>query len=108
MQLDLGTVEGVFLDNVGASEALLQLPEHMKLNALLSGWVSPMLETRIRGPCLMGDRGAQHLKAAPVEVLLLLVEGPPGRDSVVMGDIQHNVWVYCCPDKGEVPRWYQK
>jgi len=56
MQLDLGTVEGAFLDNVGASEALLQLPEHMKLNALLSGWVSPMLETRIRGPCHMGDR----------------------------------------------------
>ena len=49
MQLDLGTVEGVFLDNVGASEASLQLPEHMKLDPLFSGWVSPMLETRNRG-----------------------------------------------------------
>ena len=68
MQLDLGTVEGAFLDSVGASEALLQLPEHMKLNPLLCGWVSPILETRIRGPCLVGDRGAQRLKAAPVEV----------------------------------------
>ena len=47
----------------------------MKLNPLLCGWVSPMLETRIRGPCLVGDREAQHLKAAPVEVLLLLVDG---------------------------------
>jgi len=53
------TVQGVLLDNVVASEALLQLPEHMKLNPLLRGWVSPMLETRIRGPCFVGDRGAQ-------------------------------------------------
>jgi len=28
------TIQGAFLDNVGASEALLQLPEHMKLNPL--------------------------------------------------------------------------
>jgi len=41
----------------------------------------------------MGDRGAQRLKAAPVEVLLLLMDGPPGRGSIVMADIQHNVWV---------------
>jgi len=72
MQLDMVTVQGVFLDNVGASEALLQLPVHMKLNPQFCEWVSPMLETRIRGPCLMGDRGAQRLKVAPVEVLLLL------------------------------------
>jgi len=85
------TVQGTFLDNVGASEELLQLPEHMKLNPLLCGWVSPMLETKIRGPCLVRDGGAQRLKAAPVEVLLLLVDGPPGRGSVVMADIQHNV-----------------
>jgi len=52
-----------------------------------------MLETRIRGPCLVGARGAQCLKAAPVEALLLLVDGPPGRGSVKMADIQHNVWV---------------
>jgi len=44
-------------------------------------------------PCLVGDRGAQPWKAAPVEVLLLLVAGPPGRGSVIMADIQHNVWV---------------
>jgi len=87
------TVQGAFLDNVGASEALLQLPEHMKLNPLLCGWVSPMLETKIGGPCLVSDRGAQHLKAAPVEVLLLLVDGTPGRGLVVMADIQHNVRV---------------
>jgi hypothetical protein len=87
------SIQGAFLGNVGASEALLQLPVHMKLNPLLCGWVSPMPETRIRGPCLMGGRGAQCLKAAPVEVLLLLVDEPPGRDSVVMADIQHNLWV---------------
>ena len=55
MQLDMVTVQGAFLDNVGASEALLQLPEHMKLNPLLCGMVSPMLETRIRGPCLVRE-----------------------------------------------------
>jgi len=42
-------------------------------------------------PC--EDRGAQHLKAAPVEALLLLVDGPLGKGSVVMADIQHSVWV---------------
>jgi len=73
------TIQGVFLDNVGASEALLQLPEHMKLNPLLCGWVSCMLKTRIRGACLVGDRGAECLKATPVEVLLLLVHGPSGK-----------------------------
>ena len=93
MQLDMVTVQRVFLEKVGAYEPLLQLPEQMKLNSLLCGWVSPMLETGIRGPCLMGNREAQHLKAYPVEVLLLLVDGPPGRCSVVMADIQHNVWV---------------
>ena len=41
----------------------------------------------------MGDRGVQCLKSAPVEVLLLLVDGPPGGGGVVMADIQHNVWV---------------
>ena len=87
MQLDMVTIQEAFLDNVGASEALLQLPEHMKLNPVLCGWVSPMLETR------MGDREAQHLKAAAVEVLFLLVDGPPGRGSVVMADIQRYVWV---------------
>jgi len=93
MQLDMVTIQGAFFDSMGASEALLLLPEHMKLNALLCGWVSPMLKTRIRGACLVGDRGAQHLRAAPVEVLLLFVDGPSGRDSVVMADLQHNVWV---------------
>jgi len=93
MQLDMVTVQGAFLDNVGASEALLQPPEHMKLNPQLCGWVSPKLETRIRGPCLVRDRGVRRLKAAAVEVLLLLVDGPPVRGSVVMADIQHNVWV---------------
>ena len=44
----------------------------MKLNPLLCGWVSPMLETRNRGPCLMGDGGAQRLKAAPLEVYYYL------------------------------------
>ena len=93
MQLDMVTVQRVSLEEVGAYEALLQLPEQMKLNPLICGWVSPMVETRIRGSCLVGDREAQRLKAAPVEVLLLLVDGPPGRCSVVMADIQHNVWV---------------
>ena len=91
--LDMVNILGAFLDNVGASEALLQLPEHMILNPLLCGLISPMLETRIKGPCLVGNKGAQCLKAVPVEDLLFLVDGPPGRGSVVMGDIQHNIWV---------------
>ena len=87
------TVQGAFLDNVRASKALLQLLERIKLNPLLCGCVSPLLETRIRGLCLVEDRGTQRLKAASVEVLLLLVDGPSGRGSVVMADVQHNVWV---------------
>jgi len=39
MQLDMVTVQGAFLDNVGASEALCQLSEHMKLNPMLM-WMS--------------------------------------------------------------------
>jgi len=53
----------------------------MKLNPLLCEWVSLMLEAIIFRPCLVGDRGAQPLKAAPVEVLLLLVDGPPDTGS---------------------------
>jgi len=40
----------------------------------------------------MGDRGAQCLKAALMKVLLL-VDGPPGRGSFVMDELQHNVSV---------------
>jgi hypothetical protein len=43
MQLYMVIVQGAFLDSVGASQALLQLPEHMELNPLLCGWVSPVL-----------------------------------------------------------------
>ena len=93
MQLDMVTTQGMFLHNVGASEALRQLPEHMKLNSMLCGWISPLLETRIMGPCLEEDLGAQGLKPAAVEALLLLVDGPLCRGSVVMADIQHNAWV---------------
>jgi len=86
MRLDMVTLQG-------ASEAVLQLPEHMKLNPLFCGWVTHLLVTRIRGPCLVEDRGAKRLKTDAVEVLLLHVDGPSGRGSVVMADIQHNVWV---------------
>jgi len=82
MQLDMMTVQGPLLGNVGASEALLQLPENMKLNPLLCGWVSPMLETLPRG-----RQSIAMFESAPAEVLLLLVDGPPGRGSVVMADI---------------------
>ena len=40
----------------------------------------------------MEDRGAQRLRAAPVEVVLLLVDGLLCRGSLVMADIQY-VWV---------------
>ena len=33
--MDMVTIQGAFLDIVGASEALLQLPEHMQLNPLM-------------------------------------------------------------------------
>jgi hypothetical protein len=82
------TILGVFLNNFGAHEALIQLPVHMKLDPPLCGWVNPMLEARIRG-----GRQAQYLKAVPVEVLLLLVDEPPERGSVVMADVQHNIGV---------------
>ena len=85
------TIQGVFLDNVGASEALLQLPEHMKLNPLmLMG--QPHAGNKNQGNLPHGRRGAQCLKAAPVLVLLFLVDGPSGRGSVVMAELQHNVW----------------
>jgi len=51
-----------------------------------------MLETKIREPCLMGDSGAQCLKAPLVKVLLLM-DGPPGRGLFVMDELQHNVSV---------------
>jgi len=51
-----------------------------------------MLETKIREPYPMGDRGAQCLKAALVKVLLL-VDGPHGGGSFVMDELQHNVSV---------------
>jgi len=35
MQLDMVTVQGALLDNLVASEALLKLREHMKLNPLM-------------------------------------------------------------------------
>ena len=35
MQLDMVTVQGALLDNLAASEALLQLREHMMLNPLM-------------------------------------------------------------------------
>ncbi len=52
MQLDMVTVQGVFLDNVGAYEALLHLPEQMKLNPLM--WVGqPLARNQNQGtlPC---------------------------------------------------------
>jgi hypothetical protein len=78
---------------MGASEALFELPVHIKLYPLLCGWLNPILETRITGPCHSEGRGAHRLKAAPVEVLLLLVDEPSGWGSVVMADIQHNIGV---------------
>ena len=87
MQLYMVTVQGALLDNVGPSKALLQLPEHMQLNPLLCGRSATCCKPESR------DRGARRLKAAPVEVLLLLTVGPSVRVSVVMADVQHNVWV---------------
>jgi hypothetical protein len=43
-------------------------------------------------PASWETRGAQRLKSAPVEVLLLIVDGPPAR-GLIMADVQHNVWV---------------
>ena len=41
--------QGAFLDNEEASEALLHLPEDMELSPLLiCGWISSLLETRIK------------------------------------------------------------
>ena len=53
----------------------------------------PLARNQHQGTLPHGARGAQRLKAVPAEVLLPLVDGPSGRGSVVMVDIQHNVWV---------------
>jgi hypothetical protein len=50
MQWYMVIVQGAFLDNKEASEALLHLPEDMELSPLLlCGWISSPLETRIKG-----------------------------------------------------------
>jgi len=54
MQSDMATVQGVFLDNVGACEALVQLPPTHEVEPTVTWMGHPMLETRIRGPCLVG------------------------------------------------------
>ena len=52
MQLDMVTVQEAFLDNVGAYEALLQLPKHMKLNPLLCGGSAPCKKPESGDPAL--------------------------------------------------------
>ena len=91
MQLDMVTIQGVFLDNVGASGALLQLPEHMMLNPLLCGWVSPHARNQNEETLPHERRRSSIFEGCSIGSLLLLVDGPAGRVLVVMADIQHNV-----------------
>jgi len=56
MQWYMVIVWGVFLDDEEASEALLHLPENMESSRLLlCGWISSLLETRIKGASLVRD-----------------------------------------------------
>jgi hypothetical protein len=56
MQWGIVIVQGAFLDNGEASEALLHLPEYMELSPLfICGWISFLLETRIKGALLVRD-----------------------------------------------------
>jgi len=49
-------VQEAFLDNKEASEALLHLPEDMESSPLLlCGWISSLLETRIKQASLVRD-----------------------------------------------------
>jgi len=88
MQLDMVTIQGAFLHNVGALEALLHEVEPTVV------WMGqPHARNQNQGILPHGRlRSSTFLKSVPVEVSLLLVDGP-GRGSVVMADIQHNVWV---------------
>jgi len=56
MQWYIVIVQGAFLDKEEASEALLHLPEGVELSQLLTcGWISSLLETRIKGASLVRD-----------------------------------------------------
>jgi hypothetical protein len=56
MQWGMLIVQGAFLDNEEASEVLLHLPEDMESSPLLiGGWISFLLETRIKGASLFTD-----------------------------------------------------
>jgi len=56
MQWYMVIVQGAFLDNEEASEALLHLPENMESSPLLiCGWISSLLETRIKRASLFRD-----------------------------------------------------
>jgi len=56
MQWYMVNVQGASFDNKEASEALLHLPEDMELSPLLiCGWVSSLLETRIKQASLVRD-----------------------------------------------------
>jgi len=56
MQWYMLFVQGAFLDNEEASEALLHLPEDVESSPLLiCGWISSLLETRIKGASLVRD-----------------------------------------------------
>jgi len=57
MQLDMVTVQGAFLDNVGPSEALFQLSEHMQSNPLLYGRSATLPCGRQRSSTLEGCSG---------------------------------------------------
>jgi len=84
-------VQEAFLDNVGASEALLHLPEHMELKQLLCGWVSPMLESRSKRSLTCGGTGRSSMCDGWCSGSLLLLVGVPcGKGSVVRAATQHN------------------
>jgi hypothetical protein len=81
MQWYMLIVQGAVLDNEEASEALLHLQEDMESSPLfICGWISSLLETRIKGASLLRDIWRSSVSEfTAVEVLFLLVGEPHDR-----------------------------
>jgi hypothetical protein len=80
------------LHNVGASEALLQLSEHIKSNPLLYGWVSPMLETRI-GTMPHGSQKSSTFEGCSSGSFITPCGWTSWQGLSCNGWHQHNIWV---------------
>ena len=92
MQLDMVTVQGAFLYNVGASEALPARTHEVEPIVMWMG--QPHARNQIQGTLPCGRQGSSMFEGCSGGSLVTPCGMEhPGRGSVVMADIQHNVWV---------------